>query len=111
MICSSHNECFFLMTVSGDANFQMQHTGMTLGGFIQPSVARSLIEVQANVEKGLCQRFLWLVPQPTIVKFDQLQQVEASFVDTIGKFCICRNRGVEKMAFTIHWFLLSRTNE
>jgi len=58
---------------------------MTLGGFIQPSVARSLIELQSNVEKGLCQRFLWLVPQPTIVKFEQLQQVNADFVTTIGK--------------------------
>jgi len=61
---------------------------MTLGGFIQPSVARSLIELQSNVEKGLCQRFLWLFPQPTIVKFEQLQQVNADFVTTIGK-CSC----------------------
>jgi hypothetical protein len=74
----------FFSTVSGDANFSMQHTGMTLGGFIQPSVARALIE-QANVEKGLCQRFLWVVPKPAIVNFDQLQKVDTSFVSTIGK--------------------------
>jgi len=30
---------------------------MTLGGFIQPSVARSLIELQSNVEKGLVSDF------------------------------------------------------
>ena len=72
--------------VSGEANFSMQRTGMTLGGFIQPSVARSLIELQSNVEKGVCQRFLWLIPKPTVVKFDQLQEIDASFVATIGKW-------------------------
>ena len=72
--------------MSGDANFSIQWTGMTIGGFIQPSVARALIEQQSNVEKGLCQRFLWIVPKPTIVKFDQLQQVDARFVSAIGKY-------------------------
>ena len=73
-------------SVSGDANFSMQRTGMTLGGFIQPSVARALIEQQSNVEKGLCQRFLWVVPKPAIVNFDQLQKVDTCFVSTIGEF-------------------------
>ena len=73
-----------LQSVSGDANFSMERTGMTLGGFIQPSVARTLIEQQANVEKGLCQRFLWLVPEPTLVNFDQLQEVNAGFISKIG---------------------------
>ena len=30
-------------TVSGEANFVMNHTGLTAGGFTQPSVARNLI--------------------------------------------------------------------
>ena len=72
--------------MSGDANFCMNHTGITLGGFIQPSVARSLIELQPNVEKGLCQRFLWLVPQPTLEKFDQLQRVDVDFISGIGMY-------------------------
>ena len=75
----------FSSTVSGDANFSTQRTGMTLGGFIQPSVARALIEQQANVEKGMCQRFLWVVPKPAIVNFYQLQKVDTCFVSTIGK--------------------------
>ena len=74
------------MSVSGDANFSMNRTGITLGGFIQPSVARSLIELQPNVEKGLCQRFLWLVPQPTLEKFDQLQKVDVDFISGIGMY-------------------------
>ena len=69
--------------MSGDANFSMQRT---LGGFIQPSVARILIEQQSNVEKGLCQRFLWIVPKPTIVTFDQLRQVDTGFTAAIGEF-------------------------
>ena len=83
-----------LFSVSGDANFNITRTGITLGGFIQPSVARSLIELQPNVEKGLCQRFLWLVSQPTLKKFDQLQKVDDDFVSRIGKAlihcCKCR---------------------
>ena len=66
----------------------MTRTGITLGGFIQPSVTHSLVELQPNVEKGLCQRFLWLVPQLTLEKFDQLQKVDDDFVSGIGKALI-----------------------
>ncbi len=51
--------------------------------FIQPSVVSALIEQSANVEKGLSQRFLWVVPRPSIVTFDRLQQVDTNFVSTI----------------------------
>lgn len=63
----------------------MTHTGLTVGGFMQPSVARNLIEVQANIEKGLCQRFLWLVPEPNVVPFSDLQQVDREFSAAMGK--------------------------
>ena len=63
----------------------MPHTGLTLGGFTQPSVARSLIEQQANIEKGLCQRFLWLVPKPKVVSFNELQKVNDQFSASIGE--------------------------
>ena len=79
---------FLCYKVSGDANFSIQRTGMTLGGFIQPSVARALIDQQSNVEKGLCQRFLWIVPKPTFVNFDQLQQVDTGFISSIGEYQI-----------------------
>ena len=42
----------------------MQSTSVTVGGFNQPSVARSLIELPGNAEKGLSQRFLWFFPKP-----------------------------------------------
>lgn len=74
--------------MSGDANFAMDHTGLTIGGFTQPSVARNLIEITANVEKGLCQRFLWLVPKPTPVSFEQLQQVDKEFSASIGNIIL-----------------------
>ena len=79
-----HISHFF--AVSGDANFSMSHTGLTIGGFTQPSVATSLIEIPSNVEKGLCQRFLWLVPKPTPVTFNELQQVDINFSYAISKF-------------------------
>ena len=63
----------------------MNHTGLSLGGFTQPCVARNMLDHPANVEKGLCQRFLWLVPEPTTVAFEQLQCVDTTFSTAIGK--------------------------
>lgn len=71
-------------TVSGEANFAMKHTGLTIGGFTQPSVAKNLIDNQSNVEKGLCQRFLWILPRPTTVSFEKLEQVDKDFFTAIG---------------------------
>ena len=62
---------------------------MTLGGFIQPGISRTIVEQPANVEKGLCQRFLWLISQPCFDPFDQLQHVNEEFISSIGKK-ICR---------------------
>ena len=50
----------------------MERTGIILGGFIQAGISRTIVEQPVNVEKGLCQRFLWLVPQPCFDQFDQL---------------------------------------
>lgn len=70
--------------MSGEANFEMKKTGLTLGGFIQPSIARNLLEQPANVEKGLCQRFLWFAPKPTPIPFDELEKVNRDFSASIG---------------------------
>ena len=53
-------KCLCAFTVTGDANFDITSTNLTLGGFTQPAVARSLIENSANIEKGLSQRFMWV---------------------------------------------------
>lgn len=71
--------------MSGDANFVMEVTALTIGGFTQPSVARNIIELQASVEKGLCQRFLWLFPQPIYGYFRSLEKADESFTDSLGK--------------------------
>lgn len=57
----------------------METTGLTVGGFIQPSIARNILDQPANAEKGLCQGFLWFVPQPTPVPFDELAKVDSEF--------------------------------
>ncbi len=72
-------------TVTGDANFTMERTGFTVGGFKQPAVARGLIENTANVEKGLCQRFMWLVPSATPIPFDDLQRIDSDFTASISE--------------------------
>ena len=41
--------CTLSIAVSGETNFAMHHTGLTVGGFIQPSIARNLIEILSNV--------------------------------------------------------------
>lgn len=77
------------IAVSGEANFKMDHTGLTVAGFIQANVARGLIESMPNVEKGLSQRFHWLIPKPNPVKFADLQSADKGFSDAIGMYaCI-----------------------
>ena len=60
---------FFTYVVSGEANFTMDYTGMVVGGFMQPNVARELIEPITNTEKGVHQRFLWILPKPSLKNF------------------------------------------
>ena len=71
--------------VSGDANFMMDQTSLTIGGFTQPAVARSLIELPSNIEKGLSTRFLWIFPKPCYAKFSTLEQIDEKFSDSLGK--------------------------
>ena len=63
----------------------MSSSNLTLGGFTQPAVARSLIENNANIEKGLSQRFTWVFPKPTYAKFETLQPVDDTFTTQLGK--------------------------
>ena len=63
----------------------MNSTLLTVGGFTQPGVARALIEIPANAEKGLSHRFLWLFPNPLYERFSKLGEVDCSFVDKISE--------------------------
>ena len=64
----------------------MKTTSLTVGGFNQPNVARSLIELPGNAEKGLSQRFLWLFPRPVYGNFDSLETIDSVFTGNIGMF-------------------------
>ena len=66
----------------------MFRTGFTVGGFTQLAVARGLIENPSNIEKGLCQRFLWLVPSPNPVPFMELEPVDKDFCASIGTYMV-----------------------
>ena len=63
----------------------MEHTGLTIGGFIQAKIARGIIESTANVEKGLIQRFQWIFPIPYPKKFEELKTISTTFSDSVGK--------------------------
>jgi len=65
----------------------MEYTGLTIGGFTQVNVAKGLIESVPNVEKGLSQRFHWLIPKPNPIKFADLKMVDKEFSDSIGEAC------------------------
>ena len=72
--------------VSGDANFAMSSTQLTVGGFTQPGVARGLIEMPANSEKGFSHRFLWFFPNPLFEKFSSLGKVDQEFVNKMSTY-------------------------
>lgn len=74
------------IAVTGQANFQMDRTALTVGGFTQPSVARTLIEQQSSADRGFCQRFLWIFPKPVFGKFKSLEPVKPEFNESIGMF-------------------------
>ena len=74
----------FYVIVSEGANFVMDVTALTIGGFTQPSVARNLIELQASVEKGLFQHFLWIFPQPSYGHFRTLEKPDEAFSHSLG---------------------------
>jgi hypothetical protein len=63
----------------------MNSTSMTIGGFTQPGVARNLIEMPSNSEKGLSHRFIWIFPKPIYGKFATLEAVDTTFTTKIGK--------------------------
>ena len=71
-------------TVTGEANFNMDMTRLTIGGFTQPGVARNLMELPSNTEKGLSHRFLWLFPKPLYGQFDSLGKIDKDFTNQIG---------------------------
>ena len=71
-------------TVSGDANFAMTSTMLSVGGFTQPGVAKSLIEMPSNAEKGLSHRFLWVFPNPLYEKFSNLGEVDENFIGKLS---------------------------
>lgn len=73
-----------LSSVSGDANFHMEKTALTVGGFTQPNPARALIELPASIEKGLGQRFLWMFPPPSYANFSTLELVDEEFSEYLG---------------------------
>ena len=85
-LCSYVSRFYFIYSVSGDANFVMPKTQLTVGGFTQPGVTRTLIEMPGNAEKGFSHRFLWLFPNPLFEKFPSLSTVDKTFVERISKF-------------------------
>ena len=79
-----HNSQIISYTaVSGNANFSMDVTALTIGGFTQPMVARNLIELQVSVEKD-SPRFLWIFPKPKYAQFETLEKVDESFTHSLG---------------------------
>ena len=67
----------------------MTSTRLTVGGFTQPGVARSLIEIPSNSEKGFSHRFLWLFPNPLYKKFATLGEVNDEFIQKISELRFC----------------------
>jgi hypothetical protein len=82
----SFTSSYIYCLVTGDANFSMRQTSLTVGGFSQPSVARTLIEQNGSAEIGLSQRFLWLFPKPSFARFNTLEPINERFTSNLGEF-------------------------
>jgi hypothetical protein len=62
----------------------MKHPSLTIGGFMQTNIARILLEHPMNVDKGLHERYLWIVPNPNPMSYKELEKVENDFTNSIG---------------------------
>lgn len=82
------NLCPFV--VSGEANFMMNSTNLTVGGFTQPAIASNLIDIPSNSEKGLSHRFIWVFPNPLYQEFSELGKANLTFIHGLGKQVVCR---------------------
>lgn len=70
----------------GVGDFSMKYTSLTVCGFTHPSAARRLLEVPANAEERLAQRFLWFFPKPCYNSFEDLEPLDKDFSDDVGEF-------------------------
>ena len=80
------NLCMIFLPVTGEANFSMETTSLTVGGFSHPGVARTLIEQPGSIETGLTQRFLWSFPKPSYARFGTLEAVDEHFTELLGSY-------------------------
>ena len=71
--------------VSEEANFMMNSTNLTVGGFTQPAIARNIIEIPSNSEKGLSHHFIWVFPKPLYQEFSELGKTNQTFIQRLGK--------------------------
>ena len=75
----------YLPLVTGEPNFIMVSTRLTVGGFTQPGSARNLVDMPSNAEKGLSHRFLSIFPKPLYGEFHSLEKVDIEFQRKLGK--------------------------
>lgn len=66
----------------------MDSTRLTIGGLTQPGVARHLIELPSNTEKGLSHCFVWLFPKPLYGEFESLGTIDRNFIDKTGNLIL-----------------------
>ena len=61
------------LSVTGNANFHMTQTSLTLLGFTQPTSALPIISNAQNNSKGFTSRILWYFPEPIYSRLKDLK--------------------------------------
>jgi hypothetical protein len=64
---------FTSFSVTGNANFNMSQTSLTLLGFTQPQSALPIIHNPQNNAKGFTSRILWYFPKPIYSRLKDLE--------------------------------------
>ncbi len=80
LLCTS--SVLIIPAVTRDANFAMDSTWLTVGGFSQPPLAHGLLEQSGSTKIRLSQRFLWMFPWS---RFNTLEGVDKHFTDGLSK--------------------------
>ena len=83
------------LSVTGNANFHMTQTSLTLLGFTQPTSALPIISNAQNNSKGFTSRILWYFPEPIYSRLKDLKltpeerHIADSAENVLGEQPIC----------------------
>ena len=93
---------YLFILVTGNANYFMAKTSLSIFGFTQPHTALPIIQDAQNNVKGFTSRFIWYFPEPVFAKLrhtkltEEENEILKAFQKNFGEFLasFCYNKSI-----------------